>query len=65
MDRAQWTKKLQEAEAELDAAKRLTEVKAAASKLQRAKAELKALEPTAERPKRRSTRASGAADASS
>jgi len=42
MDRACWTKALQEAE--LEAAKTLTAVKAAAKKLQRAKAELKALE---------------------
>jgi hypothetical protein len=60
---AYWTKELQETEAELEAAKMLTAVKAAAKKLQRAKAELKALEdvPT-ERPKRRATRgwASGA-----
>jgi hypothetical protein len=43
-DRLYWRKQLQEAEAELDAAKTLTEVKAAAKRLQRAKAELRALE---------------------
>jgi hypothetical protein len=49
-----WRTKLREAEAELDAAKTLTAVKAAASKLQRVKAELKALEGKApELPKRR------------
>jgi hypothetical protein len=52
MDRDYWTKKLQQAEAELDAATTLTAVKAAAKKLQRAKAELKELE-AAKRPKRR------------
>ncbi|MGH6884598.1 MAG: hypothetical protein ACREGK_00815 [Geminicoccales bacterium] len=42
-----------EAEAEFEAAKTLTAVKAAARRLQRAKAELKALEDTpTERPKR-------------
>jgi hypothetical protein len=48
-----WRAQLREAEAELEAAKTLTSVKAAASRLQRAKAELKALEAeTAEKPKR-------------
>ena len=41
MDRAYWQKALRKAEAELEAAKTLTAVKAAAKKLQHAKAELK------------------------
>jgi hypothetical protein len=44
MDGAYWTKKMREAEAELDAARKLAQVKAAAKKLQRAKAELRQLE---------------------
>jgi hypothetical protein len=49
-----WAEKLREAEAELDAATTLTAVKAAAKKLQRAKAELKELEgKPPEPPKRR------------
>jgi hypothetical protein len=50
--RAQLEKAVRDAEAELDAATTLTAVKAAAKKLQRAKAELKELK-AAERPKRR------------
>jgi hypothetical protein len=47
-----WTRELREAEAGLDAATRRSDVNAAASKLQRAKAELKRLEAEAtERPK--------------
>jgi hypothetical protein len=38
-----WTRKLREAEAELEAARERSDVNAAAAKLQRAKAELKAL----------------------
>jgi hypothetical protein len=55
MDEVQfWTRKLREAEAELDAAKTRTALDAAAKKLQRARAALKALEPEqAEEPKRR------------
>jgi hypothetical protein len=53
MNHDYWTKKLRDAQAELDTARTRTEVNAAAKKLQRAKAELKALE-AAERPKRRS-----------
>jgi hypothetical protein len=53
MDRAYWTKALQEAEAELEAAKTLTAVKAAAKKLQRAKAERKALEDEPAKPAKR------------
>jgi hypothetical protein len=66
MDREYWTKALREAERELEAAITRTAVNAAAKKLQRAKAELKALgaEPT-KRPKRRSSRGSGSAGASS
>jgi hypothetical protein len=44
MDREYWTKKLQQAERELEAARKPSDVKAAASKLQRAKAELRELE---------------------
>jgi hypothetical protein len=44
MDRDYWTKELREAEAELAAAKRRTELNAAAKRLQRAKTELKRLE---------------------
>jgi len=57
LDRSYWQRKLQEAERELDAAARRTNVDAAASRLQRAEAALKALEgETAERPKRKPTR---------
>lgn len=52
-----WTNALQQAEAELAAAKRRTEVDLAAKKLQRAKAELKRLQ--AKQPTRRSGRSSG------
>ena len=57
---AAWTgvigqRKLQEAEAELDAARTRTQVNEAAKRLQRAKAELKRLEiGQAEKPQRRS-----------
>jgi beta-glucosidase-like glycosyl hydrolase len=44
MDRTYWTKKLREAERELAAAKKRSDVNAAAQRLMRAKAELKALE---------------------
>ena len=44
LDRERWTKALREADRELGAARTLTAVNAAAKKLQRAKAELKALE---------------------
>jgi hypothetical protein len=66
MDRCEyWTKELREAEAELEAATRRSDVNAAASKLQRARAELKRLEAeAAERPKRRSSRGSRSEDAS-
>jgi hypothetical protein len=43
-DRQYWTKKLREAERELNAARTRTAVSAAAKKLMRAKAELKRLE---------------------
>jgi polyhydroxyalkanoate synthesis regulator phasin len=43
-DREYWQKKLREAEQELEAATRRSDVDAAAKKLQRAKAELKRLE---------------------
>jgi hypothetical protein len=63
-DRDYWAKELREAEAELEAATRRSEVNAAAARLQRAKAELKRLDAEkAERPKRRPSRASGPAGA--
>jgi hypothetical protein len=66
MDRAYWTKAIREAEQELEAATTLTAVNAAAKKLQRAKAELKALEvESIERPKRRPSRGGASAAASS
>jgi hypothetical protein len=43
-DREYWTRKLQEAERELEAATTRSDVNAAAKRLQRAKAELKRLE---------------------
>jgi hypothetical protein len=64
MDEVQfWTRKLREAEAELDEAPTRAAVNDAASKLQRAGAALKALEAeAAERPKRRPSRGSGSAE---
>jgi hypothetical protein len=60
-----WTKELGEPEAELETATRRSDVNAAATRLQRAKAELKQLEvESADRPKRRPSRASGSAGAS-
>jgi hypothetical protein len=54
MDRGYWTKQLREAEQELDAATRRSDVDAAAKKLQLANAALKALEGAAmEKPKRK------------
>jgi hypothetical protein len=65
-DRAYWTKKLHEAEAELDEARTRAAVNDAASKLQRARAALKALEAErAEKSKRRPSRGAGSAGASS
>jgi hypothetical protein len=58
-----WRRRLSEAVAELDAARSRTAVNAAASKVQRVKAELKALEQ--KRPKRCATHASASAGASS
>jgi hypothetical protein len=46
-DLAYWTRKLQEAERELDAAIRRTDVNAAARRLMRVKAELRAVEQKA------------------
>jgi hypothetical protein len=46
-DRAYWTRKLQEAEQELDAATRRSDVNAATKRLMLAKAELKRLEQKA------------------
>jgi hypothetical protein len=66
MDREYWQKALREAERELEAATRRSDVDAAAKKLQRAKSELKALEAKpAKRPKRRLGRGSRSAGASS
>jgi hypothetical protein len=64
MGRDYWTKALREAERELEAATTRTAVNTAAKKLQRAKAELKALEAEkADRPKRKSSRGSRSAGA--
>jgi hypothetical protein len=60
-----WITKLREAEQELDAARRRSEVDAAASKLQYAKAQLRALEQSAKTPSRRTNRGSRSAGASS
>jgi hypothetical protein len=62
MNRAYWTKQLEEAKRELDAARTRTTLNAAARKLQQARAELKRLDAE-EQPKRRPSRgrASGAA----
>jgi hypothetical protein len=49
-DRARLEKALRKAEGELEAARKPTEVKPAAARLQRAKAELKALEQAAQSP---------------
>jgi hypothetical protein len=57
-DQAYWTKKLQEAERELDAARTRTAVNAAAKKLHLAKAELKRLE---QKPTRRGSGVAAAA----
>ena len=65
MDREYWLRKLREAEAELEAARKRSEVNAAAAKLQRAKAELKVLEQKPKNAKRPANRASVPADASS
>jgi prefoldin subunit 5 len=63
-DRERLTKQLQEAERELDAARTLPALNAAAKKLQRVRAELKALEAE-EKPKRRASLGRGSAGASS
>jgi hypothetical protein len=55
-DLTYWTEKLRQAEQELDAARTRTAVGEAASKYQRAKAELKRLEGNQPAPKRRSNR---------
>jgi hypothetical protein len=65
MDRGYWTKKLIEAEAELDAARGKTATDAAARKLMRIRAELKALGPVpAKKPKRQPGRGARSAAAS-
>ena len=63
-DRHYWQKELREAERELDAATRRSDVDAAAKRLRRAKAELKALDAKAKRSTRGGSGAKGAADAS-
>ena len=56
MSREFWTKALEEAERELDAATTRTMISAAARKVMRARAELKRLEAEpADRPKRQAT----------
>lgn len=65
MDREYWLRKLREAKAELEAARKRSEVNAAAAKLQRAKAELKVLEQKPKNAKRPANRASVPAGASS
>jgi len=63
-EKARLEKAVRDAEAELDAAKTFTAVKAAAKRLQRAKAELKELE-AAERQKPKPTRGTSSRDAAS
>jgi hypothetical protein len=63
-DLTYWTNKLREAEAELDAAKTRSQVDEAASRYQRAKAELRALEQAAKKPSRRTNRGRASAGAS-
>jgi hypothetical protein len=58
--RERLTKAVEEAQQELDAAKRIAELNRAAKKLQRAKAELQAFEDE-RKPKRSTTRARGPA----
>jgi hypothetical protein len=67
MDEVQfWTRKVREAEAELDAAITRTALEAAAKKLQRARAALKALNAEkAEKPNRRASRGGASEGASS
>ena len=65
MDRDYWTKALREAERELEAATRRSDVDAAARRVQRAKAALKALEAGTARPKRPARRGSRAGGDSS
>jgi polyhydroxyalkanoate synthesis regulator phasin len=63
-DRAYWQKELREAEQELDAATRRSDVDAAAKRLRRAKAELKTLEAKQKRSTRRGSGAKTSGDAS-
>jgi hypothetical protein len=60
-----WTEKLRQAEQELDAARTRTALGEAARKFQQARAELKRLEMDREQPKRRASRGSRSASASS
>jgi hypothetical protein len=64
-DLTYWAEKLRQAEQELDAARTRTAVDEAASRYQRAKAELRALQQSAKTPKRRASRGSRSAGASS
>jgi hypothetical protein len=64
-DLTYWTEKLRQAEQELDAARTRTALDGAASRYQRAKAELRALEKSAKPTKRRTNRGSRSAAASS
>jgi hypothetical protein len=57
-DLTYWTQKLRQAEAELDAAAKRSDVDAAARKLQHAKAQLRMLEVSAKKPNRRPSRRS-------
>jgi hypothetical protein len=60
MTRAYWQRELEEAERELDAATRLSDTKAAAGRLQRAKAALKELDAEPAKPPKRPNRGRGA-----
>ena len=64
MDREYWTKALNEAERELEAATTRSSLDAATNKVMPAKQELKWLEPTEPSKRRRASRASGSAGAS-
>jgi hypothetical protein len=64
-DLTYWTRKLREAEQELDAARTRTAVNAAASKLQRAKSALKRMEAEEAQPKRPANRGRPSVAASS
>jgi hypothetical protein len=63
-DLTYWAEKLRQAEADLDAARTRSAVDEAASRYQRAKAELKAREQAAKKPSRRASGGSRSAAAS-